>query len=129
MKYTLRSLMTFSIRDLFLVTLVVASLAGCKSKSAVAPKPTELPAASGAVSQQITKERAAEIVRELIAKKSPESVFDCEAREKPDGFSVTVIFGSKRDAAGRLEGTRPAGSHVFYRLSKTGEVMGLVTEP
>lgn len=118
-----------SIRELMLVTLAVASLAGCKSKSAVAPQPTTLPAATGAVSQQITKERAAEIVRELIAKKSPESVFDCEAWEKPDGFSVAVIFGSKRDAAGRLEGMRPAGSHVFYRLSKTGEVMGLVTEP
>ena len=111
----------FSIRELMLVTLVAALLAGCKSKSAVAQKAA---AATLVVPQQITRERAAEIVRELIAKKSPESVFDCEALEKPDGFSVAVIFGSKRDATGRLEGMFPGG-HCFYRLSKTGEVLEL----
>lgn len=110
----------FSIRELMLATLAAAALAGCKSKSAVAPPPVTI-----AVSQQITKERAAEIVREMIAKKSPESVFDCEAWEKPDGFSVGVVFGSKRNAAGQLEGMIPGG-HCFYRLSKTGQVMEMI---
>jgi len=110
----------FSIWELMLVTLVVASLAGCKSKSAVSHQPVTI-----AVPQQITKERAAEIVRELIAKKSPESVFDCEAWEKPDGFSVGVIFGSKRNAERELEGMTPGG-FCFYRLSKTGQVMEMI---
>lgn len=116
----------FSIRELMLVTLVTTSLAGCKSRSAVAPQPTALPAAKVATTpQQITKERAVEIVRELLVQESPDAVFDCEGSESPDGFSVSVTFGSQRDVAGRLEGV-PAGGHSVYRLSKDGKVTEVI---
>jgi hypothetical protein len=116
----------FSIRELMLLTLVVASLVGCKSRSAVAPQPTALPAAKAAAApQQITKERAVEIVRELLAKESPDAVFDCEASELGDEFSVFVTFGSKRDADGRLADTFPGG-HCVYRLSKDGKVTRII---
>jgi hypothetical protein len=116
----------FSIRELMLVTLVVASLTGCKARSAVAPQPTALPAAKvAAAPQQITKERAVEIVRELLAKQSPDTVCDCKASESADEFSVFVIFGSKRDESGRLEGVIPGG-HCLYRLSKMGKVIKIM---
>jgi|GEM_PF-5946953 len=107
-------------------TLIAASLSGCKSRAAVVPQPKAAPAKKVvAAPQQISKERAVEIVRELLAKESPAAVFDCKASESPDGFSVFVILGSNRDDSGRLEGTFPGG-HCLYRLSKDGRVTEVI---
>jgi hypothetical protein len=97
----------------------MAALIGCKSRPAAAPT-------ASAPSLNITKEQAIAIVRERIASESPGSVYDCEVRELPDGFSVFVTYGAERDADGKLSGLFPGG-HSTYRVSKDGkitEVMG-----
>ncbi|HUE69862.1 MAG TPA: hypothetical protein VMP01_03150 [Pirellulaceae bacterium] len=115
--------MRFTIRDLLWLTVVVAALIGCKSRPAAAPTGVAPPVPA---TLDITKEQAIAIVRERIVNESPGSVYDCEVRELPDGFSVFVTYGAKRDAEGKLSGLFPGG-HSTYRVSKDGkitEVMG-----
>jgi hypothetical protein len=111
----------FSIREMMLVTLVVALL-GCKSKPATAPRPSAAPIAEVTVAeQQITKEQAIEIVRQDLAK-NRNLVFDCKASESQDGFRVSVEFGSERDENGQLQGRFPGG-HCSYVVSKSGKII------
>jgi hypothetical protein len=115
--------MRFTIRDLVWLTVVVATVIGCKSRPSAAPTAG---APRPPASLNITKEQAIAIVRERIANESPGLVCDCEVRELPDGFSVFVTYGAERDADGKLLGLSPGG-HSTYKVSKDGkitEVMG-----
>jgi hypothetical protein len=114
--------MKFCICDLFLMTVIVASMAGCKSKPA--PGSSVAPAAKvPAVPQQITKERAIEIVRQdMAAKNPPEVQCDYKATEKEQEYRVHVEMGSGRDENGRLTG-QYVGSHCTYILSKQGKII------
>ena len=102
------------------MSLILAILTGCKSKPAVAPRPAVAPVAKApAAPEQISKERAVEIVRELLAKESPKMVVECKVSESADGFSVFAIL-SFRDESGELY-TYPGG-HCTYVLSKSGKI-------
>ena len=66
----------------------------------------------------IPKQKAIDIVRERIAKEFPNLVYDCNAAETHDGYTVQVNFD---DEQAQLIGFAP-GSQFTYRLSRGGKV-------